>query len=216
MGTANQLARDQWTEQIFCLGVPGSGKSYRARAIVKTACRPTVAPDGDLVVRRLVVHDPVGNWRNEWDMRHPKTGERMELLPWRTHRRKGPYTFIENDADLLNALEHEQDCVFVFDELGDVDDVGAHAMRSFRALCRKRRHKRVTIVACAQRPSRIPVETYAFCSKIYVYRIQHRDDLQRLEGLWPDKERAKQGIDVVSNLSIQRHEFLLLRFTEKS
>lgn len=205
-----------WTDQVFFLGVPGTGKSYRCMRQVEVICRARVDESGDLIARRLVVHDPVGSWRREFNVKHPQTGKRIELEPWREARKSAPLTYIENDNDLLAALEHETDCVFALDELGDVDDAGGDAMRMFRAMCRKRRHRRITIMACSQRPSRIPVEAYAFCSKVFIFRIQYRDDLDRLAGLWPTREAGKQAVETISNLSIQKHQFIMLRMTEKT
>jgi len=204
-----------WTDQVFFLGVPGTGKSYRCMRQVEVICAAKVDEAGDLLARRLVVHDPVESWRRELNIKHPQTGERIELLPWRESRKEAPFTFIDNDNDLLAALEHERDCVFVFDELGDVDDAGAHAMRLLRAMCRKRRHRRLTIMACSQRPSRVPLETYGFCSKIYIFRIQLRADLDHLAQLWPTREAGKQAVETISNLSIQKHQHIMLRMTDK-
>lgn len=213
MEQEQQHSAAAWTEQVFFLGVPGTGKSWKAQRQVEVICRAKHDTWGNLVARRLVVHDPTGSWRRELNLRDDR-GNRIELDPWRENRRTHPFTFIDNDADLVLAMQREEDCVFAFDELGEVDDI-AGASRIFRGMCRMRRHRRLTIMACAQRPSRIPVEAYAFCTRVLIFRIQHRDDLERLASLWPTREAAKRAIETISNLSIQRHQFLMLRMTEK-
>lgn len=180
------------TAQICLFGVPGTGKSTKAREVVGKLADPHFRGEY-MVGRRVIVHDPVQDWQ-------AKGVHGYRLFSWRDHRKDYLLTYVEDDEDLRNVLLYEKNCILVIDET-------MHLSQDLFPLVRKvavtRRHRGITLVFCSQRPMTIPKETLSLSNDTYCFHVHDPDDVKRLASVLPEHKLMR-----VSTLSVEKHEYV--------
>lgn len=184
--------RPTQTPQICFFGVPGTGKSYRARKVVQALANPRYQGD-HFVSRRVIVYDPAGDWQRE------KLGG-FELWDWRRYRKEVPLNYVLTDNDLRSVLIYEKNAIVVFDE---TMTLGQDFYPLIKNACVMRRHRDLAFAFCSQRPMSIPKEILTLSNEVYAFHVHDPDDVKRLGSVLPEWKLQR-----VPHLSIEKHEYI--------
>lgn len=162
-------------------GQTGSGKTYLAKELLKN--QP-----------RLVVFDPKGNLAEDMQLEKGTRKNWRKLL--RGFDMRLQVTLPEN-IDSKSIPEHLEryfgmafeasNLVVYVDELYDVTQGSNNILPNFRKLYTRGREPiyssdgkiksgNIGVVACVQRPSRIPMFALTECQNLFIFRLQDPDD----------------------------------------
>lgn len=171
----------RWTEQWAVVGVPGSGKSHAAHALVEEMANVREERDDIFVDMtydyRVWVYDPTQQWR------HDRTIGGYPLRPFE-ERDEYPFVYFD-DEEIEEACEDAQDTegaglIVVFDECLTIEQIDFKAIKK---LCTIRRHRGVDLIFCTQRPRCIPVPILAMCTQVLMFRLHYPEDLKHLQNI---------------------------------
>lgn len=195
--SCRQLLVRQWHpgQHVTVLGPTGSGKTVLAHQLaqLRTYVQFWSIKSRDVETSALL--------RQGWSLTRdqvpdPIPGRPARWVVWPTGSTMRAARAAQRDVfgRLLDQAYRQGGWTLLIDELTYVtDDLGL--IRDVRTALRTLRSDHVTVIACAQRPRRIPVEALTESSHIFVFRqpdSYDRDRLAELGGPLPPKELAAE------------------------
>lgn len=175
----NRLAPSPYNRVAF-VGKTGSGKSYAAWALLLSA-------------KRLVVCDVVGKinrgWGEEgWNLQDFDKGynDLLQGKPARLYIE--PQLSVEEWEAYFWKVYKCRGVTLYIDELSGVHP---RENRALKALYTRGRHYRIGVMASMQRPASIPLESLSEAEWYFLFKLQMKDDVDRMVYLMGDAARRK-------------------------